>query len=435
MLSARHILELKRSATVRNILVLAGGTVFSQAIALLFAPAITRLYGPEAYGVQSVFMSVGSILGGIAALSYPMAIVLARNDDEAHRIVRLSILASILFSILLTAILLPWPESIARALGVSELGRFVLLLPLFAFVATVNSTATQWLARANEFRLTARANIMQSLTTNAVKTGLGMLIPNAVVLILTNTLGILLGALLMFAGKKSSQAAERQTAHFVNSNERLTATAFRYRDFALLRTPQVLINGIAQNIPVLLLASMYNPSSAAFYALANTVLVAPVNLLGNSVMQVFYPRITDAVNRREDSRAILVRATKALALIGIIPFGIIVIAGPQVFSIVFGEHWGVAGSYAQWLSIWMFFQFINKPAVAAIPALGLQRGLLVYELFATGSKAAALYIGFSVFERDTVAVALFSIVGIVAYVCLFAWVIARSRPHPLITLP
>jgi O-antigen/teichoic acid export membrane protein len=142
-------------------------------------------------------------------------------------------------------------------------------------------------------------------------------------------------------------------------------------------------------------------------------------------MQVFYPRVTEAIHNGEDARALVTKATLGLALTGAIPFAVIAIAGPALFGFVFGAEWHKAGTYAQWLSPWLFFQYINKPAVSAIPSLGLQGALLAYELFSTGSKVLALYVGYAAFKSDVAAVALYSVFGVVAYIWLILWVISR----------
>jgi len=52
--------------------------------------------------------------------------------------------------------------------------------------------------------------------------------------------------------------------------------------------------------------------------------------------------------------------------------------------------------------------------------------LLIYELFSTGTKILALWLGFVVFRNDVTAVALFSMFGVVAYLWLIFWVVRRS---------
>jgi len=61
----------------------------------------------------------------------------------------------------------------------------------------------------------------------------------------------------------------------------------------------------------------------------------------------------------------------------------------------------------------------------------------VYELFSTGTKVLALYVGYVIFESDVIAIALFSFLGVVAYIWLIFWVILHSgkmvrKPHSLL---
>ena len=87
----------------------------------------------------------------------------------------------------------------------------------------------------------------------------------------------------------------------------------------------------------------------------------------------------------------------------------------------------VAGEYARWYALLMFFNFINKPCVVTIPVLKLQLFQLIYEIFSTLLKAAALFAGFYFFKSDFVAVALFSITGVLLYIVLIMYVILESR--------
>ena len=47
----------------RGVAVLAGGTAFGQALAIIASPILTRLYGPEDFGVLAVYTSIIGIAG------------------------------------------------------------------------------------------------------------------------------------------------------------------------------------------------------------------------------------------------------------------------------------------------------------------------------------------------------------------------------------
>ena len=48
----QRILAFSKRPFVRNVVTVASGTAASQAIVMAFSPLITRIYGPEAFGLQ-----------------------------------------------------------------------------------------------------------------------------------------------------------------------------------------------------------------------------------------------------------------------------------------------------------------------------------------------------------------------------------------------
>jgi O-antigen/teichoic acid export membrane protein len=422
-------MSLARRPLLRSIATVATGTAAAQAVTLAFAPIVTRLYGPEAYGLQGIFMSVVTVLTTVAALGYPTAIVLPAQDADARRLVRLSLRIGAAMSVLVAAILAYAGPGFLAWLNAEAIAAFLFLIPVAMFVSVLGAVLGQWLIREKAYRLTAGHAVATATLLGASKAGFGLVAPTAMVLIATNLLGTLLGTLLAYA-RLRHVAARRPppaaTGTPVDPPGTLWALARRHGDFPLLRTPQNLINAVSQSLPLLLLASYFGAGASGQYAIAITVLGVPAVLIGGSVAAVFYPRITEAIRAGEDARSLILRATTAMAATGALPFLAIVLLGPALFSFVFGARWETAGLYAQWLAPWLFLQYVNKPAVAAIPALRLQGGLLAYEVVSTGTKLAALYLGYVVFEDEVAAIALFSAAGVIAYAWLIVWVIRRS---------
>lgn len=404
----------------------ASGTAASQAIAMAFSPFITRLYGPEAYGIQGVFMSIASVMAIIAAMTYPTAIVLPKSDADALGLARLSIYIGIAMSVLVSVVLFFFGSEVLAILNAEAISIFTYFIPVFMFISVMDVVVSQWLIRKKTFSLTAKVLIWQTLFISTIKTGLGFIHPTAAILIVTNTLNGLLGVIMMLMGLRKTRIGTQTEPDIAISVSSMWALAKQHRDFPFFRTPQVFLNAVSRSLPVVMLSTYFGPTAVGFYAIASTVLGMPTNLIGSSVMQVFYPRINEAIHRGEDAKALIIKATIGLALSGVLPFAIIIFAGPILFTFVFGSEWRMAGVYAQWLSIWLFFQYINRPAVSATLVLGLQKGLLIYELFSIGTKALALYLGYVIFKSDVVAIALFSIFGVVAYVWLIFWCIVQS---------
>lgn len=415
---------LAKSSFVRHVFAVAGGTAGAQFITVALAPVVTRLYGPETYGLQGIFMSIAGPAAAVAALSYPVAVVVPTNDEEAAALARLSLLVCVASAIALGIVFALLGPRLLAWLNATEIASFVYLIPLFVLFSTFGTVASQLATRRKRFALIGKAAVSQSLVVNLLKTAGGLVSPVASTLISANLLsGLVTGGILARGMPSDARGSISLNRKFTDC----VAMARKYADFAYYRTPQVLLNSISHSLPALLLATYFGAANVGFYSLASAVLGLPAALIGGSFMQVFYPRINDAIRRGEDLAALIIRATLALAATGALPLALVVLAGPHLFRLAFGSDWEVAGVYGQWLSLWLFLQYINKPAVAAIPALGLQRGLLIYEIVSTSSKVLALYAGYAVFGSDIAAVALFSAVGSVAYAALIFWIVRHAR--------
>lgn len=392
---------------------------------MAFSPLITRIYGPEALGLLGTYMAMVAVVVPLAALAYPIAIVLPRDDSDAVGLLRLSALLSFTLALLVTAALWMGGGRLTEMIGVESVADYLLLIPLAMLFSAWVQIAQQWLVRKEEFGVIARSSVVLSLIMNGAKAGFGWFHPVAAVLIVLTTLGYAFHAALLFFGALRRYEIVPSDQDEVAPRS-IAKVALRYRDFPLYRAPQDFINAVSQSLPVLMLAAFFGPAAAGFYSVGKMVIGIPSVLLGKAVYDVFYPRITEVAHDGGNIARHIGHATGLLLMIGIVPFGLVILLGPRLFGVVFGEEWVSAGEYAQWLALFFLFNFINKPSVAAVPVLGIQRGLLVYELFSTGGKLLGLVVGFYWLQSDLWAVALFSIIGALAYTIMIFWIIFHA---------
>jgi O-antigen/teichoic acid export membrane protein len=386
---------------------MASGTAAAQLISFVLTPVITRLYGPEAYGLMGVFMAIIQTIAPVAALTYPIAVVLPKRDEDAKGLMKLSWYISIGLAAAAGILLLLFNEPIAQIFQIGDVAPFLFLIPVVIIFSAFLQVTEQWLVRTKQFEIPAKASFLQSLLTQGSKAGIGLFFPAAAVLVVLTAAGNGVKALIMMLFTNSTRAKSPNTVQ--EKGKSLRNLAKRYQDFPIFRAPQVLLNGMSQNIPVFVLSSFFGPAAAGFYSIGRTVLSLPIQLIGKSVGDVFYPRITEAGNNNENLTRLITKATIALAAVGIIPFGTIVIAGPWLFSFVFGSDWVTAGEYARWMAVWVFTMFISLPSIKALPVLAAQAFHLKYTILMIIIRTGALLFGYYVFGNDVVAVAFFSI--------------------------
>lgn len=394
---------------VRNVLVMATGTAAAQAVTMILSPIITRMYGPEAYGIMGTFNSLINIIIPISALTYPIAIVLPKRDEDAKGLVRLSLIITFFITATASIALILFEQQIIDIFNLNEIANYLFLIPLVVIFGGLVQVAEQWLIRTKQFSINARVAFLQSLITNGSKIGIGFFYPVPAVLVAMTTLGNGIKAFLMiiFAKKSSYQ----KSIEIESRNKSLKQLAKEYYDFPVYRAPEAFLNAISQGLPILMLTAFFGPASAGFYAIGKSVLSLPTQLIGKSVGDVFYPRIAEAANKNENITNMIKKVTIALGAVGIVPFGLVILFGPILFAFVFGEDWGEAGEYARWIALWSFFGFINRPSVRALPVLNAQRFQLIYTIFMLVVRTGVLAIGYFIFSSDKVAIALFGVSG------------------------
>lgn len=427
-LSLTNLLQrgLKRPL-VRSVAVAATGTVGAQAISVLSTPILTRLIDPATYGQLGLFVALLNFLAPIAAFCYPMAIPVAGSDREAVALSKLSAWLAVGLSIGLICVLTPISllSSYAAAHGMSAQVVFLFVFAIGS--AALASIGQYWLIRRAQFRAMARIAILQSILLNAGKLIVAFLYSAAIPLMAVVAVGyaILATQTLIASGGRSAFTAP-STQDLVQYRVGALDVATRYSAFPKYRAPQNLINSASHSIPVALIAASIGVSEAGFYVLARVVLGVPSALVGKAVSDVLYSQAKATSDKGRSTQSII-RATTALAAVGVVPFAVIGVGGELIFELLMGSAWGAAGQYSQWLALLYFFNFINKPAVASIPVLGLQRALLGYEVVTTISKLVILSIGLIWLKDVLVAIALYSIVGAALYAWLILWTLRRSH--------
>lgn len=420
----KKIIKLKNKPFIRNVAVIASGTVAAQVIALLASPIITRLFGPEAYGLMGLFQSSIQVIFPLAALTYPDAIVLPKSDQDARGLMRLSFYISILLSIFSFFIILIFGNTIVIFFNIETIESFILLFPLVILFTGLMQINEQWLIRINHFKTVAKTQFYRSFLINSGRVGIGYFYPKASVLIILTAIENGLRVLLMRLHLR--KFPYKLNANYGNKST-LKELAARYKNFPIYRSPHLFIEKLQGNIPVILLTILFGPVATGLFSIARTVLLVPSQLIGKSIGDVFYPRISESINRKENISQLILKATIGLSLVGIIPYGLIMAFGPWLFSFVFGSDWLTAGEYARWMSFWIFTMFVNRPCSKALPAMLAQTFQLKYTIFTLIFRLLAFIIGYLLFSNAVVALAFLSVVAGILNIGLIIFTLRISK--------
>lgn len=419
------IIRLFKSRFIRNVMILSSGTLSAQIIVFILTPIITRLYGPETYGLMGSFNAIISIVTPVAALTLPAAIVLPKRDDEALEIIKLSLYIVTIITIIVTLCILLFQESIVYIFQLEGIDSYLIFIPIAIFLTGFLQIIEQWLIRNKQFLISAKSKVIQSIIINGGKVGFGFFHPSALVLIAFSAISNGLNAFLL--NLFSRKTKYKLPIYIFKSKIHIKRIIKQYKDFPLYRAPQTLIDSITRGLPVLMLASFFGPASVGFYNIGRSVLNVPTLLIGKSVGDVFYPKITNVANNNQSVTKVLIKATILLSVLGSLPFCIIVFFGPQLFGLIFGSDWMIAGEYARWIALWSFTTFIIQPTLKVIPVLSVQRFHLIFTIGSLFIRLFLLSIGYFIFSNDIISIALFGATSGILNIILILIIVVKSK--------
>lgn len=411
------------SRFVRSVFAVASGTALAQVVVVAFSPLITRIYSPEVFGLQGVFLSLISIFGPLIALRYPMAIITADSDNEALKMGRLALCVAVILACVSWVILFFGGQTVTKAMGAEGLGNLVFLLPLALLSVAVQNVSDYQAARFGAFRLLGIVSVLHALITNLARVLGGLWSPVAAILIAVTTVAPAIKSAMLMLG---SPEMRRRAPPLAKSEA--VALLNKHRDFPTYRAPTDVLNSASQAIPVIMLSSLFTPAAAGLYVLTRSILNLPTNVLGAAMGNVIYARFGELQRNGQPLMPLLLRTTLALLC-----FAPIIIAlawfAPPFFAFVFGEEWREAGHYAQWMALWLGVSIANVPAISLAPVIGAQHVLLVANMAFLGGRFMTM-LGIAWKEGSALdAVAAYSVVSLVANVALVLVLFSRCTRY------
>lgn len=377
------------SKLLKGIIHVASGNSVAQIIVLLAAPVITRIYSPEIFGIQGVFLAAISLLAPIAAFRYPMAIVVAENELEVKRLTALSLVTATVVSTILFFVIFFFRTQVSDLLGLDGIGLLIFFLPIALIMTALQEISNYTASRKQRFRPISIVSAIQSLAVNLARILGGIVSPTANVLISISSIAPGLHAA-MLSGSQLIKTKFRKLAR--SDFSILKSTAIRYREFPIFRTPTDFLNAASQTAPVLLLSLFFTPAVAGLYTLTRSTMTLPSNIIGNAIGTVFYSHFAE---RHRGGHRLTNSSTKATLGLLLGPGVLLIIFayfGPVIFEIFFGEAWREAGVYARWVSIATAFSIANVPAVKLAPVINRQGALLLLNVFLFVTRAGAILI-------------------------------------------
>ncbi|MGY5765914.1 lipopolysaccharide biosynthesis protein [Brachybacterium sp. DNPG3] len=369
--------------TLRHVMVLLTGTAVAQVVVMAVSIVTARLFTPEAFGQFAVFGSLTAIATTIASLRLDMTIMLPESDDEARRIARVATWSNLIVAGLFTVAALALRPIIISYYDDPELASWLVLGGFTVFFVAQASMMQFWFNRRTDYRTISLNRVQQAIGASGGQLGFGLVglrtLPGLI-------FGTLVGqAYAYFNLRHRSKDLRTPVAEGTASGLDLVK---RYKKMPLLNMPNALIDSLRINGITLLIGTVALGAVGQFN-LAWRILQVPIGLINSAISQVFFQKLARV---RPGEMYPLVRFTIIRSLlISVVPFGLIYLVAPWLFTFVFGEQWDMAGDFARALTPWLAMQLVTSPISTVFVVTDNQQWMLAFSVVFCAAPLSLLY--------------------------------------------
>lgn len=404
-----------------NVMKVATGTILTQLMGLLLMPVITRLFSPENFGEFGVYIALFGILSPLVGAKFEVALVLEKDLKDKLNLYLLSILST--FFIFLLSFILFWGfnNKFIRLFNLNINADLLIILPFSLLLFGISQANNYLLISNNYFGKISINNVLQKITDLGSKLVFGFLNSSSLGLVISD----FLNKIAAFIFTTFIIVRHRWLRYlFKDTNKTsLRNVITKYIKFPTYELLGDWFNSISNQLPILIMAYYFSNAFIGLYVFANGIFIKMVTLTSKNFSSVYYQKISLIKNELERKKFTL-KLINNLIAIGIFPFLLIIIGGPQVFSFFFGNKWYDSGIYAQIISPYLFLIYLIKPVNSLYRIYSFQNTFLYFSLINTLLFSFSVFLG-GILKSEIGAVIFMTISGMLIYSKIYFWILKK----------
>ncbi len=409
-------------AFYKDFLKMVGGTGIAQLIPFLVSPILTRIFTPDEFGAYAFFLASISVMVIIATGKYELAFLIPKEKRSVISLITFSSLLVVMVSVVLFILLFLFGSQLLEYVELENYSSaFIYGLPIAVLIVSMTNILSGVLVRLKQFSKLSSTRVLKSSGINGGQLALG--------LSKTYDFGLMIGKIvgealnLMFI---VWLFRKHISANIPFKGSGVLKEAKEYKKFPFVTAPHALLNTLSSNSPNFLFVSFFNTAVAGFYSLSYRVCFAPVQLISNSMYQVYSQNISERYNDGLELYKHSLKILRKISVYGFIPFSILFVFAPSIFRVLFGAEWVIAGEYTQFLIPYLYLVFVTSP-FSFVPLLfGKQQTAFSIEIVNLILRVSAIYVGY-IYGSVYLSLLLYSIVGALIQSYLIIWFFSLLR--------
>lgn len=335
----------------------ATGSLVGALVSFALTPVLSRIYLPSTLGLASGLIAFASVFVGFSTCRVE---VLAHSDSDDRRAnaafylaLKLSLVVSLAIGI------------VSFFLPLLRGGWEPVWIALLIFAGSIQIIAIAIVTRRRSYGLLSLGQFSQLGGTGIAQLGFGIVSPSKIALLS----GFVLARVGWLGAFRSLRTGERRRLNFKD-----------VRGYAVPSGLSALLNGVSNQLPMILMVSVFGASSGGQYAMAFRVLVSPLALLGAGYAAAAVGEVGRCFREGDPGVVRMVRrGMMELALVGLAPALVCLVFGERLITVMLGDQWDVAGRMVSALAVGAFIQFFTVPFAQLLNLSGHSRVLLLWD--------------------------------------------------------
>lgn len=341
-----------KSTYLKSISVVLSGNLLAQLIPILIMPLLTRIYGPEDFGVYALYITGITVMAVLATGKYENALLLIKSEKALNGFAKLCICNSALVCLFIFFVMFLFSEDIVSLFSIDS--SLIYYIPIGGFSFAVFNILTIWFSRKGEFTVISLNRVLQNLFISISQSILPFVHKFGGAILFADVIGRAVA--ITFIMKRFLSKAGKG-----NLKRRYLAYFKKYKKLPIYEAPAELSNIMAFQLPFILIPFYFSPYLSGLYFLVFRVVMAPVSMIGSAIGEVFRARASHMIRENGECKSLFVKTALSLFALGIIPFLVLTLFAEDIFIFAFGENWGEAGVFASVLAPLALLRLVSAP--------------------------------------------------------------------------
>lgn len=410
-----------RSEFIKNILKLITGTAIAQLLTIAFSPIVQRLFTQEEWGFFALVSSIYAVVALVAGGRYEVALLVPKRNIEAINLLGLSLFVNLGFAFLFYAVLF-----VLTQFGWDgKLGAWFYLLPVFVLIVGFSQSLVAWHNRRKRYREIATFRVTQSLFNNVftITASFAKFRYNGILVAYLGS-GIVALLVIIYQLRADFKLIVRGI-----SVKGMLFVAKKYVRFPLINTFQSLLDALQLNGLIYIISYLFGDYFVGIFSLSIRILFLPMGFIGGAIAQVFYQEANSLIHQNKPLFPLVKRTIKMSCLVVAPVFILLVVAGPFLFSFVYGKEWIGSGVYARYLAAWVCIDFV-RASLSQIPLIfNRHHVLLIFSITSNAMILLMFIIGSFMDLRLGMILIFISVLQVLLIFALINWIIRIAKSY------